>query len=363
MRILAVAGASGGHIFPAVSFLEAVKDKSREIDTLLVLPRKSIEKQLDLPGCIVSYISISALSLRFNFKNIMAFSGFLLGALQSLFLLLKFRPNVVVGFGSIASVPMVFFARCLGIKTVLHEQNVIPGRANRFLARFADRIAVSFDDTRKYLKSYADKIVLTGNPVRKGLKKIEKKEALGFFEFSADKFTVLVMGGSQGSLSINKAFLKAVSGMRAKDRLQVIHLCGVNDFESVGKSYKELKVNVRLFGFLKSMEYAYSACDLAVSRAGAVTLSELMFLSVPAVVIPYPLAYNHQAKNAEILKNAGCAVIIEDGELGTGILQNTLEEIMEDPRKIEEMRRGFERMPPAKADKLLANNVLGLALN
>lgn len=326
MKILVATGSSGGHIFPALGFLDTLRQKYPDAQALLALPRKNTIDKAVLGKYKVRYISISPVRLNFRPGNIAAIIGLAKGLLESLSIILKFRPDIVVGFGSISSVPIVLFARLFGAKAMIHEQNVIPGRANRFLAGFADTVAVTFADTKDYLKKQAGKVVLTGNPLRRELKKIEKAEAAAFFGFRPDRFTILVMGGSGGSHNINTAFIDAVSAMNNSANLQVIHLSGEKDCRLLEERYKNLSLSARLFAFFNQMSYAYSAADLVVSRAGATSLSEIMFFSLPAIIIPYPFAYAHQLGNAHALKKAGGAVVIKDDELKPVVLRRVLED-------------------------------------
>ena len=315
MKILVVTGASGGHIFPALSFLDACKKRPECGEALLVLPRLSIKRHLDLSGYQTAYIGVSAVGRDLSFKNAAALMRLFLAFFESLIVLTRFRPKLVAAFGSIVCVPLVVLARLAGARIMLHEQNVVPGKATMFLARFAHRICVSFDKTAGYFKDFRDKIAVTGNPLRAGLIRIEKKKALEFFGFAATAPVLLVMGGSQGSHRINFSFLEAIAAMPVSQRLQVIHISGSGDLETVQSRYRALKINARVFAFLESMEYAYSACDFVVSRAGATTLAELVFFGLPSLIIPYPFANAHQRENARVLEQVLGAVIIEEQEL------------------------------------------------
>jgi UDP-N-acetylglucosamine--N-acetylmuramyl-(pentapeptide) pyrophosphoryl-undecaprenol N-acetylglucosamine transferase len=362
MRVLVVTGASGGHIFPALSFLITLKDKNGEIDTLLVLPKRSTVSQIIPDDYHVKYLPTSSLTLCFDAKNLIALWLFIKGFFLSLFIILEFRPDIVVGFGSLDSVPIVMLAWLFRIKTLIHEQNVIPGRANRLLVKFSDKIAISFAKTKSYLDIDPRKIVLTGNPIRQELKKLEKKMALDFFGFSDNKFTILVMGGSQGSHSINLAIMGAISVMKYNYRLQVIHICGVKDHDLLYERYRDLSVSVKfkLFTFLKDMQYAYSACDLVVCRAGATTIAELIHFSLPAMIIPYPFAYQHQLCNAMILRNEGCAEVIEEGKLSSDRLRESLDSFIGDDGKIKAMRSNYGEKFRLNASELLAKEALSL---
>ena len=357
MRILVVSGASGGHIFPAAAFLEAVLGRQDAAEILLVLPKKSINLPADFSSLKIEHISITAVGRSISFKNIAAIFNFFKGSLQSLLIILNFRPDIVVGFGSLVSVPVVLFAWLFRIKTMIHEQNVIPGSANRLLAIFADRIAISLRESSAYLSKYQAKTVFTGNPLRRKLRFIGRHEAAEFFGFCAKEFTILVLGGSQGSRSVNEAFLKSISDLRLL-KPQVIHIAGPADYGGFKNEYAGFGFEARVFDFFSEMQYAYSAADLVVSRAGATTIAELIFFKVPAILCPYPYACAHQAANADILVKIGAAAVVKEDDLGTGKLKKEIEEAIRDPEKINRMRSAYGSLTlPAAAD-LLAEEVI-----
>lgn len=358
VRILAVAGASGGHIFPAVSFLEALKKEHVDSKALLVIPKRSVKVQITAEEFNIKYISIYPVNLTLTRSNLIALLNFLKGTLESLGFLFDFQPDIVVGFGGLESIPLLFFAWIFRLKTLIHEQNVLPGRANRLLAKFVDKVAISFMETRNYLKISQERIVLTGNPAFERLKPVTKKEALKFFGLKENKFTVLVTGGSQGSHNINIAFLGAITAMNDNYKVQVIHITGEPDYDFLSRRYKNLSINVdsKIFSFLEEMQYAYSASDLTVTRAGATTIAELLSFKLPAIIIPYPYVYNHQSENAKILKKIGAAVVIEDNESISTELKNILDEFVNNPGKIEAMKKNFNNYNvKSNAGDLLVN--------
>lgn len=360
-KILIATGPSGGHIFPAMAFLDSLKQRFNDLEAVLILPERGLLKRIEGTDYKVSYIKMPSIKLNIGLKNISDIFNFISGSIKSISILFKFQPDIVVGFGSLASIPVVMSAWLLRIRTLIHEQNVIPGRANKLLALFSDRIAVSFKETKVYLRNSENKIVVTGNPLRKNLLRIDKTKALGFFGLNPDKFTILVMGGSQGSHSINKAFLKAVSLIPDKSCFQIIHLCGPADYEFLDKGYKELGIGFALHRFLGPMEYAYSASDIVLSRAGATAISEIIFFGIPAIFIPYPYAYKHQYKNAEILEKSGCAIIIEDKALNAHALKEDLVSLLKDSRKIENIHQAYKGfLNASNAGDLLVNAVMSL---
>lgn len=361
MRILVVTGSSGGHIFPALSFLEALIDTHKDIETLLVLPRTNIKKDSKDNRFKTKYVAIVPLRLTADVKNLIAILKFFRGFLESILILVTYRPRIVVGFGSIVCVPMIMCARLFGIKTVLHEQNVIPGRANRFLIRFVNRFAISFERTKEFLGEHAHKAVFTGNPLRKELKRLDKKKALDFFGFKEDRFTVLVTGGSQGSHRINMEFSKAILGIAERSKMHIIHLTGENDYDMVRRIYGDLNLEIKIFDFLNAMEYAYSVSSIALSRAGATTIAELIMFQLPAILIPYPFAYKHQMENAKVLQSQGAALVLKEETLDTEVLQSTLERLMHHPEEVEAMRLGLCRFSTPDANQKLIHTILAFA--
>lgn len=336
LKVLAVTGTSGGHIFPAQAFLEELKKKMPEAEALLILPQKiAITKEYSLEnGYRIDYVYMPTVILsKISVENIRKIVFLCKGFLKSIRLLINYKPDVVIGFGSIVTVPVVLCAWFIRIKTVIHEQNVIPGRANRLLALFADKIALSFKETVNYLSNSRSKTVVTGNPLRTSLVKLDKFQARRFLGLSPDRFTILIMGGSSGSRNINAVSIEALASMSDKSVFQVIHLCGQQDFGFLSARYKELNIECSVYSFFEQMQYAYSASDLVVSRAGAASVTEIMFYGLPAILIPYPYAYEHQMKNAEILRNCGLGRIIKEEELTCTALKDCFCEFFSDRLK------------------------------
>ena len=360
MRILVASGASGGHIFPALAFMEDLKRKGRNLDTLLVVNKGKSENYTFPAEYKTTYISASSVSFALRFSNILSILRIFKCAFQSMVILLKFRPDIVVGFGGYPSFFLVFFAHFLGIKTVLHEQNVLPGRANRFLSPFVDRIAISFIHSRDYLKKWDRKTILTGNLLRPEMAKGQDSEARDFFGFSENKFTILVMGGSQGSHKINTQFFSCLGLLSDKKNIQVIHLCGKDDFADLSSAYKDVNVPVKVFDFLGEMRYAYTVSDLAICRAGATTVSELVAFKIPAIIIPYPFAQQHQMLNARVLSDKGAAILLEDKNLNAYALKGMLTDLLRNRKKLDSMRNSYKNVHYPIVEQNLSDTVFSL---
>ena len=359
MKVLIVTGSSGGHIFPAVALMQQLEIQENRPQALLILPQRCRGKIILPENLPVIYLPLPKLTLAFNRAAVISFGDLFKSSSECLRILLKFRPDVVVGFGSFDSLPLVFFAWFLRIKTILHEQNVLPGRANKLLAKLVDKVAVSFNQTLKYLGVSPRKVIFTGNPLRRDLKPLARRAALEYFSFPENKFTILVAGGSQGSSRINIGFINSLSGIAAPGALQVIHLSGHAERAILEECYHKLGISARVFDFLEPMQYAYSCADLAVCRSGATTVAELILFTLPAILIPYPYAYAHQSANAQVLAEAGCAVIIKDEEAQGPLLGQTVADMIRQPQKASRMRLAYQafRSDGASAVVKLASRV------
>jgi len=356
MRVLLASGSSGGHIFPALALMDSLKEKG--VNVLLVLPQKCRGNLVLAGQPDIKYISSAPLSFNLSAKSIYGAYSFLKGAWEGLRIIIKFKPDGVVGFGSLHTVALLFWAWLFRIKTMIHEQNVLPGRANRLLARFVDRTALSFGRTRKYLRIPEARMVVTGNPVRRELAVVPKLEALDFFKFKEGKFNILIAGGSQGSQRINSVCSAALASLSRKEDMQVVHISGFVDITVLEGVYSRAGITHKLFDFLSAMQYAYSVADLAICRAGATTIAELQRFSLPAILIPYPFAYSHQLGNARVLAELGAARVILDAELTTEKLKAELNELLADPGKLISMRRAYAKLQVPDAAGMLAQEVL-----
>ena len=370
MKILIACGGTGGHIFPGLSLYHALKKRDSDADIVLVLARRAISASIvsqDFPHIYLSIVPLRFIPPHQKFwrgglQNIIIVLKLLKGIFQSLGILFRFRPAVVVGFGGYASFFLVFFACIFRIKTIIHEQNVTPGRANWILAYFVDKIAISFSKTRDYFGINSSKVKFTGSPLRPDLSRIEKTTACQFFGLYPDKFTILVMGGSQGSQKINNIFLKAVSLIKNRSEFQVIHLCGEEDQIKLSNGYKGLGIRARVFSFFGPMQYVYSAVDIVISRAGSATINEIALFGLPSILIPYPYVRRHQIENANYFCQNNAAILIEEKDLSPEILKGKILKLFNNPDLQESMSKNilmFSR--PKEQIKSLADLVLNEA--
>lgn len=357
MKILIASSGAGGHIFPAISAAQELKQHNLQI--YFVTDKRCPEDLIIEKGFSLERLSV----IRLDFSSFFSFLKSLIKLIQSFFessaILRKIKPSVVIGFGGYATLPIVFIAGLLAIPIVIHEQNVIPGRANRLCDIFAKKIAVSFKETEKYFDSR--KTFFSGCPVRACLKKVEKEIAFKELNLNPEKFTILVIGGSAGSRKINEVFLEAISKFKGLSQLQVIHISGERDYDFVKNAYRNIAVEACCIAFLKKMGYAYSITDLAISRAGGSSLAELAFFGIPSILIPYPFAYNHQKANAAVFENHKASIVIEEKELSAERLNTEIFSLLSEKQALITMKKNAEKLASFDAPERLAEVVLSLA--
>ena len=331
MKIVLACGGTGGHIFPAFSVAEELRRRDPNHEIIYICGTKDIESAIFKIVAGEKVIEIESAPFRGtrSLFDLQFLLKLIKGIRKARRILVCERPDVVVGFGGHFSFPMVCMARQLGIPALVHEQNVIPGAANKLLARWANGVALSFRETEAYWPSKKG-VRFTGNPIRSAIECDTRQEALAFFGFSPDKITLLALGGSQGSASLNAILIEAFKIMpgNLRERLQVLHLCGKMSPEESSRLFRSMGVNARAYSFFERMDLAYGATDLAFGRAGATFLAEIDAKRIPALLVPYPFGNGHQRANAEIFTRSHKAVVIEQNELTPERFLSALEQML-----------------------------------
>lgn len=362
MNALLLSGGSGGHLIPALALAEALRSSGR---CTLVSTRRPVDRLLS--GAVEPSVEWSMVPLQ-SFTPLWrwispAYVANQLGAIHRVWSAVRrSRPDVVVGFGGYLSAVGVMAARFSGIPAVIHEQNFLPGRANRLLARVADAVAVSFPETERYLRCRGA-LEVTGNPTRLRPGGVSRDAALSTFGFDLQRPVVLIAGGSQGSRAINRLAIRMWEDWPAAERgqVQVIHLAGSSEAEALRQEYGRLEIRAAVFPFLHEMDAALTAATLAVSRAGATTLAEMRAFSVPSVLIPYPHAGAHQRANAEWMRAAGGAVVLEEEGLTPQRLGGAVRRLLQDRDPLERMRQALRACGDGQASEKLGRLVRKVA--
>ncbi len=346
MKVLIAGGGTAGHVFPALALAESLA-RSHGAEVVFLGTRRGLEGRL-VPAAGFELIEVRAAPLPRRLSSGAIIAPFALIRAISAGRSLVRRGDVVVGMGGYVSAPAVGAAIRERIPVVLHEQNAVPGVANRLAARWAKVIALSFSDAGRYLPGSARK-VLTGNPVRSAISRVReertvlREEAMRELDLDPSRATVVIFGGSQGALHLNRGAIAACVLLGARADLQILLLTGPAHHESMSRE-AALRLpagghlRLRLLPFLDRMELAYASADLVVSRAGATSIAETTAVGVPSLLVPYPYATaRHQEANARALRRAGGAEIMLDEDVNGETLASKLEELLSDRDRLQRM--------------------------
>ncbi|WP_022664416.1 undecaprenyldiphospho-muramoylpentapeptide beta-N-acetylglucosaminyltransferase [Desulfospira joergensenii] len=353
-RIIIAGGKTGGHLFPGIAVAQALESADPGCRILFVGTNAPFEiNTLERYGYDHRIIAARPVKGGSLFAKAKAVVLILVSLVQSLFIIMMFRPGFVLGVGGFSSFALVLAAWILRIPTAIQEQNTIPGITNRLLSRFSGTIFTAFQATRHMPES---KIQWVGNPIRR-TETNESDEDLP--KARPGDFTILVTGGSQGAASINSALIKAAELLEETQDIFIIHQTGIRDEEEIGRAYQDLKIRVHSAAFFHDMGAVQDMADLVIARAGAGTLSELCIKGLPAVLIPFPhAADDHQTSNARTLEEKGGAVLIPDHELSGKRLAQTILELKSDPERLASMSRVMKGLAmPHAAERIAAHIV------
>lgn len=327
-RVIISGGGTGGHIFPAIAIANEIKARNPEAKILFVgaIGKMEMTRVPDAGFDIVG-LPIMGLQRKLTLSNFKLPFMLLISLLRARNVVKKFNPEIVIGVGGYASGPTLKMATWLGVPSVIQEQNSFPGKTNILLSKKVNLICTAYEGLEKFFP--LKKIKLTGNPVRKNLSSgiISKKEALNIFELAENKKTILILGGSLGARTLNDAML-ALANDGVELETQYIWQCGKYYFDELKTKVSEKEnSNIKLMAFISRMDAAYSAADVIVSRAGALSVSELCLIGKPVILVPSPnVSEDHQTKNAMSLVNADAAIMVRDEDCYTELLKtvNTL---------------------------------------
>ncbi|HLP93914.1 MAG TPA: undecaprenyldiphospho-muramoylpentapeptide beta-N-acetylglucosaminyltransferase [Saprospiraceae bacterium] len=323
LKIMITGGGTGGHIFPAIAIADAIKKLHPEATFLFVGATGKMEmERVPKAGYDIEGLPVAGFQRSMSLKNL----SFPFKLLKSLWrarsIVKRFQPDVVIGTGGYASGPIMRAAQRSGIPTVIQEQNSYAGVTNKILGRRARKICVAYDHMEQFFP--ADRIVFTGNPVRSDILQLEGKreEGIRHYNLDPDKKTLVVIGGSLGARTLNNAMRDNVEFFEQNPDIQVIWQCGkFYEYEYTAMETAKLP-NVQCLAFIDRMDLLYATADVIVSRAGALSISELCLVGKPVILVPSPnVAEDHQTKNALALVEKGAARLVRDADAGEKLLQ------------------------------------------
>jgi len=352
IRVLIAAGGTGGHLYPGIAIAEEWVRAHPDSQVVFVGTARGPEAQaVPKAGFPIRLIAARGMPRRLGFGVVTAGFAFAQSLVQAFRLIVELKPDVVVGTGAYVSAPVVLCARLFGIPTIIQEQNSVPGSTNRWLNLVATEVHISFVESRGYFRR-KNNLKVSGNPIRRALLLQDRHGAYESFGLDPEKRTLFVFGGSRGAASINRAVSGALILLKRTQGLQVIWQTGKDDFEAIRDQFRDFPFPVRVHPYLDSIEKAYAVADLAICRAGAMTIAELTACGVPAILVPYPHAvHDHQTHNAKGLVDRDAAEMITDKELDAESLARKVEGLLRDEsrlRKLARNARAFARVDAAQ---------------
>lgn len=334
-------GGTGGHIYPAVSVINSLLENNIENkDIFYIGNKKNMEYEISQKNGY-NFLSHGAKGMprKIGLKLIFWLFGLFLATLKTSFYVLKYKPDVVFATGGYVCAPVLFCAKIFNIPYVLHDSDIQPGIVTKFFAKGAKSVSLAFEDAKKYIKS--KNVFVNGNPIRQEFKTISKKQARVELSLK-DDFTILIMGGSLGARTINNSSFRILKEYANKKGIEIIWQTGKKNFDEVTKKvieeFEELPDNLMLQPYFDKMYLALLSCDLVISRAGSLSLSEICACSLPSILIPYPYAaQDHQKKNALALKNNNVALMLEDKDCNNDSLFEMVDSLMNNKKLLSDL--------------------------
>lgn len=358
-KIIISGGGTGGHIFPAIAIADCLKKRYPQADILFIGAENRMEMdRVPKAGYPIEGLWISGFKRELSLDNLSFPFKLISSMLKARKILKRFKPDVVIGVGGFASGPTMKTAASMGIPIVIQEQNSYPGITNKIVAKKAAKICVAYENMEQWFPK--DKIVLTGNPLRNNIVPMDdrREEGVNFFGIDPEKKTILLVGGSQGALGINRGISAQLASFKDND-YQMIWQTGKHYYEKALKEVEEngLQNRIKCTVFIDRMDLAYAAADVVISRAGAMSISELSLLNKAVVFVPLPTAAeDHQTKNAMSLVNAKAAMIVKNAETEKELLPAVFE-LLKDEERQNVMRDNIARFARPNAAEDIVDQI------
>ena len=363
-KIIISGGGTGGHIYPAIAIAKKILEISKDSEILFVGAKGRMEMEkvpeegFEIVGLSVVGIQRS-MSINAILKNL-KFPFLLLKSFNHARKIIKdFQPNIVVGVGGYASGPTLRIAQSLKIPTLIQEQNSYAGLTNKWLSKKTKKICVAYENMNQFFEK--NKLVLTGNPVRKDIENLDAKllDAKTYFKVSKNEKVILILGGSLGAKSINEGILSSIDTIKDQP-IKLLWQVGKRYFDSIENQLTQINIpNVKALAFIKRMDLAYSLADLVISRAGALSISELTLAGKPSILVPSPnVSEDHQTKNAMSLVNKSAAILVEDKD--TDSLLRTALDLLKQENQLNTISKNAKKMGKPNASEDIVNEIFKL---
>jgi len=342
MKVIIAGGGTAGHINPALTIADLlVKNLNmNKGDIIFIGTKRGLEKDL-VPRADydIKFINVKGLNKKISFDTIKGLFSLLIGMIQSRKIIKEFKPNIAIGTGGYVSGPVLYWASKFKIPTFIHESNAYPGITTKILAKKIDICAISFEESKKHLKD-CKKIILTGNPLRDDILDLDRKTCRADLKIEKDEKLVVVMGGSLGALSINNAMVELINKHYKENDFRLIYAPGKQYYnEVINNIYSDFK-GVEIKEYIYNSPQVYNSADLIVARGGSMTISEIMAIGIPSILIPSSnVAENHQENNARAIEKHGACEVLLDSQVNGEVLYNKIMGIIGNNKKCSIMKK------------------------
>lgn len=363
MRVVLTGGGTGGHLYPGLAIADEIK-KRTDCQILFVGTRDGIEAGV-VPekGYQFRTVWIGGFHRGRIGENILFPVRVIVSLVQALIMVSRFRPDVVLGTGGYVSWPVMMAGVLLRKRTVIQEQNLIPGVVTRVLSPFVNSVHLSFEGSKRFFWRLSN-LRVSGNPTREDLERGSRGEGYRRFGLQPNRKTIFVFGGSQGARSINQTVLKFVDRLVKKKKVQVLWATGTNWIEEIQRETRRYGDRVQVVPYVRDMGSAYKVSDLLICRSGATTVAEVTRLGLPAVFIPFPgAAGGHQEENARVLYQAGVAEMVLEDQIREGKLEDVVFSLLDDPDRREKMGKRAMDFGKSDAASVIADDIIRLVGN
>lgn len=366
MKYLITGGGTGGHIYPALAIAKEIKHKDKKAEILYVGTEKGLEAELvPKEGFKFKTIRVKGMPRKLNKESFIALKELLYGINDAKKIIQEYKPDVVIGTGGFVCGPVVYMAKKKKIPALIHEQNAFPGITNKILSRYVDKVAVTFDESKKYFK-YPERIVNTGNPIRKEIIEVDKEEAYKILNIDKNIPFLLSLGGSGGQKTLNEAMYYFIKDATNKKDIQLIHVTGKRFYEDfmdmLKKDNIKLSNNIRIYPYFYQIPEAMNIASLVVTSGGAITLAEISAVGVPSILMPKAYtAGNHQEFNARAFENKGASILVLEKDIKRDELNDIIYSVIKDKEKLRQMANSSKKLGKIDAAERiveLINNII-----
>ena len=366
MKYLITGGGTGGHIYPALSIANEIRDKDKTGNILYVGTEKGLESELvPKEGFPFETIRVKGMPRRINKESFIALKELLHGINDAKKIINDFKPDVVIGTGGYVCGPVVYMAKKKKIPALIHEQNAFPGITNKILSRYVDKVLVTFDEAKKYFK-YPDRVINVGNPIRKEIININKEEAYKTLDIDKDIPLILSFGGSGGQKKLNDAMYYFIKESIDRKDIQVIHVTGKRFYDEFVNKFKndniKLPKNIRVYSYFYEIPEALNISSLVITSSGAITLAEISAVGVPSILIPKSYtAENHQEYNARAFSDRGASVLLLEKDLNNSEFSNTINRLIKDKGVLAKMTKASKALGKINAAERIVDIIMEVA--